>query len=559
MDKFEIQFVFNDIFNEELPSDSFTYLRRYSTKNILIKLAHINAILFKRQSDSDLKIFQQVLFGSNDISKFLINTINRRLKQGTFFGSQSISLLMKHSLNNYRAEQEDGMPFADFAVDLFKSILIYNELFLNTMDKNNDLRNFKSMFTLDVMQQNYIRPLRFTNYLMRSAFMCHFLNQDKELKPFTIHYSQHYGMSDPWKISKFLIGLIEDNGKDAAKYVINKNSIPPNLLEDWVIDVNAIISNEISLNFDIIPKPLFQVEENEFIILDLSFFQYMVDQGFFYNIYKKSIEHTSSKYNNFSNFKAYLGKEYFEEYLCKMFFEKIFFRSDQLIISNDKYQDYIIKSTSDNLLVIEVKMTDIHARVIEYMDFDGFKKSIDDNLLSIKGKGKKNKGAFQIIHQIKQFADPANFPEIKELFKVKKIKNLNIYPILLTSDTNYSMYGTNRYIINQTNNDINFLAGSFKSVRPITIININVFIEYFPYLQQTKSNLTDLIKGYFNELSKWSKKFNKDNDIYSYYQMSAPFEEYLRKKLQGKTMVEHFETFEKHFGKELGQLDFNVN
>ena len=559
MDKFEVQFVFKDIFSEQQPLDSFDYLKKYSTKNILIKLAHINAILFNRRVDDDIQVFQKVLFGGHDLPKSLINTLNLKLQEGTFFGPQSISLLIKHTLNNYNEHHPENIPYVEFAIDLFKTILIYNELFLNLMDKEGELKNFKSLFTLDLMQQTYIRPDRFTNYLMRSAFMCHFLNQDEILKPFTTNFCKYYGMSDPWKISKFLIELLNDNGRKEATFGLNRNQIPPNLLEDWVINIYEYSPKEVSLNFDIIPKPLFQIEENEFIILDLSFFQYMVDQGFFYNIYIKSIAPTNSKLNKFNSFKAYIGKKYFEEYLCKMFLEKTFYRRDQLVVSNEKYQDFIVKPTSDNLLVIEAKMLDINARVIEFLDFDAFKKGIDDNLLSNKGNGKKNKGAFQIIHQIKQLADPVNAPEIRDMFKIKRIKNLNIFPILLVSDTNYSVRGTNKYLIEQTNIEINSLAGYFKSLRPIIIININVFLEYFPYLQQNKSNLTDLIKGYFSELRKWGKSFDMHNDIYSYYQSSIPFEEYLRIKLKGKTTIEHFEIFENNFGEELGHLNFSTD
>ncbi|WP_286734921.1 MULTISPECIES: hypothetical protein [Sphingobacterium] len=557
MDKFEVQFVFKDIFSEDQPSDSFDLLKKYSTKNILIKLAHINAILFNRRADDDIQIFSKVLFGGQDLPKSFVNTLNLKLKQGTFFGPQSISLLIKQTLNNYSEHHPENIPYVEFAIDLFKTILIYNELFLNLIDKEDDLKDFKSLFKLDLMQQTYIRPIRFTNYLMRSAFMCHFLNQDVELKPFTIQFCQHYGMSDPWKISKFLIELLNDNGRKKATFGLTRSQIPPNLLEDWIININDLEPKELSLNFDIIPKPLFQIDENEFIILDLSFFQYMVDQGFFYNIFRTSIATSTSKLNSFNNFKSYIGKKYFEDYLCKMFLEKTFYRRDQLVVSNEKYQDFIVKTTSDNLLVIEAKMLDINARVVEHLDFDAFKNNIDDNLLSNKANGKKNKGAFQIIDQIRQLADPANASELHEIFNVKKVKNLNIYPILLVSDTNYSISGTNKYITSQSNREIYNLALNFKSIRPIIIININVFLEYFPYFKQNKSNFTDLIKGYFAELNKWEKSFNKHADIYSYYQCSIPFDKYLRKKLKGKTIVENFDIFEENFGQELGKINFS--
>lgn len=55
---------YTDILGFLLPNDPFSLLRRYSTKNILIKIAHINAILYNNKDTPDIQIFQEVLFGS---------------------------------------------------------------------------------------------------------------------------------------------------------------------------------------------------------------------------------------------------------------------------------------------------------------------------------------------------------------------------------------------------------------------------------------------------------------------------------------------------------------
>lgn len=557
MDKFERLLTYADIFSEE-SHDSFDLFRQFSTKNILVKLAHINAILFNDHIDSDERIFNEVLFGSNNIPTSLKSAIVQKSRDGSFFASPSISILIKHALINFREDQDDSILYVDFAIELFKTILIFNRTFLDGLKVGGTLNSFKSQFTLDAMQQTYIRPHRFTNYLLKSAFMCNFLSQDEILKPFVIKFCQVYGMADPWKISKFLISLLEDNAMKKAKFVLDKKSIPSNLLDDWIIDINRKVGNELTLNFDIIPKPLFPTGGDEVIILDLAFFQYMVDQGFFFNIYKKTITNSDSSLSKFCNYKAYIGKAYFEQYLCRTMLHKIFFRQEQIVISNDKYEDFIVKSNTNNLLVIEAKMSDINARTIENLDFEKFKKTIDDNLLSKKDKDKKNRGAYQIINQIKQLIEPNNTVELKEIFKIKNTKNLNIYPILITSDTNYSLLGTNKYVIGKTMDEINEVGKHFNSINPIIIVNINVLIEYFPYLCQDKFNFTELIKGYLKEIRKWEKAVLRDaNDFYSYHMSSQSFDEYLRNKLKGNTIVEKFEIFEQSFGEELSKIDFS--
>src|SRR5690606_2357711 len=118
----------------------------------------------------------------------------------------------------------------------------------------------------------------------------------------------------------------------------------------------------VTLNFDIIPRPLFECSNDEFIILDFNFFQYTIDQGFFFKIFKKTIEPSGSKLSDLNNFLSFIGKEYFENYLCKILLQKIFSNNRQIVHSDDKYQDFLIKASSDNLLVIETKMTSVNEK-----------------------------------------------------------------------------------------------------------------------------------------------------------------------------------------------------
>src|SRR5690606_17070271 len=165
---------------------------------------------------------------------------------------------------------------------------------------------------------------------------------------------------------------------------------------------------KLTLNFDVIPRPLFESSEEELIILDFNFFQYTLDQGFFFRIFKKTIEPSGSKLSDLNNFLSYIGKKYFEDYLCKILLKKVFSHKQQIVHSDNKYQDFLIKTSSDNLLVIETKMTNVHVKAMENIDFDAFRKEIEDNFLSKKEASGKNKGVYQILHQLKQISDNAN-------------------------------------------------------------------------------------------------------------------------------------------------------
>lgn len=337
---------YQDVFNRPIPRDTFALLRKYSTKNILIKIAHVNAIIYDFVEEKyDKRIFKEALFGNFSIVRNLVNNLDYRIANGSFFASQHLSELIKDAINNYNESQEDSLHYGEFAINLFKTILIYNQKYNDKLDSRRTLTSFKDVFALGALQQEYIRSTSSTTYFIKFAFMCKFLSSNIELRNVTIKFCQDYGIASPWNIAKFLIGLRTDKNKGKSLFVIDKTTIPTDFLKDWSINKDCIIQkSSLTLNLDIIPRPLFESSEDELIVLDFNFFQFTIDQGFFYSIFKKAIEPFGGKLSKLNNYLSFIGKEYFEDYLCKILLQKIFSSNRQIIHSDDKYEDFLIKS-----------------------------------------------------------------------------------------------------------------------------------------------------------------------------------------------------------------------
>lgn len=559
MENLKAIYGYQDIFKSSLPSDAFSFLRKYSTKNILIKIAHINAIIYDLGGEKhDSRIFEEVLFGQMSLARKTVSNLDYKLNTGSFFASPHLSELIKEALNNYSESQDEDLSYGEFAIDLFRTILVFNEKYNNKSSASSNLTSFRDVFALGALQQDYIRTARPVTYYIKFALMCKFLSEDVQLRDATINFCQDYGMASPWNISKFLMDLYMDTDKKVGKFALEKTAVPPDFLNDWSINKEYIIQKKrLTLNFDIIPRPIFESSEDELIILDFNFFQYTVDQGFFYRIFEKTIKPIGGKLGNFNNFKSYIGTAYFENYLCKILLQKIFSHKQQVIYSNKKYQDFLIKTSSDNLLVIESKMTDINVKALENVDFENFVEKIEENLLSKKEKVGKNKGAYQILQQLEQLCDSKNYSEISDMLKIKNVKRLNIYPILLTSDTNYNIFGTNAFVNEKCTFDFTGIREKFQSVNPILILNVNTLIEYYDYFKRSKTNFTDLVKGYFKEIGRQKQQYQSTKDIYSYLMSSMSFDSYIQRKLKDETLIHHFKSFSKDFATELSGLDFS--
>jgi hypothetical protein len=559
MESLKAVYGYKDIFKISLPSDAFSLLRKYSTKNILIKIAHTNAIIFDVKDDSyDKRIFEEVLFGNMSIARKIIQNLDHKLSTGSFFASPHLSELIKEALNNYSESQHNDLPYEEFAIDFFKTILIFNENYNSKLAATSNLTSFRDVFALGALQQYYIRTITPITYLIKFAFMCKFLSEDVELRDATINFCQDYGIGSPWIISKFLMELYKDTDKNIAKFALEKTSVPVDFLKDWSITKEYIEQKKkLTLNFEIIPRPLFESSEDELIILDFNFFQYTVDQGFFYRIFEKSIKPSGVKLSNLNSFKSYIGTKYFENFLCKILLQKIFSHRQQIVHSDNKYQDFLIKTSSDNLLVIEIKMTDVNAKTLENIDFESFKEKIEDNLLRKKEIDGKNKGSYQILHQLDQICDGKNYNEISDILKIKNIKRLNVYPILLTSDTNYNVFGTNAFVNEKCSVDFAEIREKYQTVKPVLILNVNTLIEYFDYFKRSKTHFTDLIKSYFREIDRQKRQYQSDKDKYSYLMSSISFDSYLQRRLKDHTLIHHFESFSKGFATELSEIDFS--
>lgn len=559
MENLKAIYGYQDIFKSSLPNDAFSFLQKYSTKNILIKIAHINSIIYDLGGEEhDRRIFEEVLFGQMSLARKTVNNLDYKLSTGSFFASPHLSELIKEALNNYSESQDDDLSYEEFAINLFRTILVFNEKYNNKSAAASNLTSFRDVFALGALQQDYIRTTRPITYFIKFAFMCKFLSEDVQLRDVTIKFCQDYGMASPWNISKFLMELYIDTDKKVAKFALEKTAVPADFLKDWSINKEYITQKRrLTLNFDIIPRPLFESNEHELIMLDFNFFQYTVDQGFFYRIFEKNIKPIGGKLSNFNNFKSYIGTAYFENYLCKILLQKIFSQKQQVIYSDKKYQDFLIKTSSDNLLVIESKMTDVNVKALENIDFESFKEKIEENLLSKKEIVGKNKGAYQILQQLDQLYDDKNYDEISGILKIKNVKRLNIYPILLTSDTNYNILGTNAFVNEKCSTDFTEIKERFQSVNPVLILNVNTLIEYYDYFKRSKTNFTDLVKSYFKEIGRQKQQYNSGKDIYSYLMSSMSFDSYIQRKLKDETLIHHFESFSKDFATELSGLDFS--
>ncbi|SFA56522.1 hypothetical protein SAMN04488511_11624 [Pedobacter suwonensis] len=372
--------------------------------------------------------------------------------------------------------------------------------------------------------------------LLKFAFLSKYLASDPTLIAKCKEYCDYLGLGNPWLFGKFFMELLtySHSRENSSQHFLDVSQIPPKLVDDYTFSRNGSVKKadkNISITFEIIPKPFYKLFEIYPMVLDYNYFQYAIDQGFFFNFYQKTSLKSSDRFKKYEDFKGYIGLHFFEQFLVKKYIEAIFYRVGQKVISTERYQDFIVKSAAKNILIFEVKMADLHANAIEKMDFAAFIDFIDNSFLSTKEVNGKNKGVSQVIKQVQHLAETNS--ELREMLDIKSADCMNIYPIIIYSDTNLDIGGVNRYVNTTFQNRIHELGlkAHFQSVKPLLMMNVNTLIECFALLKKSPLTLTDWINSYFKSVSGWEKRYSRENNAYVYFQLNRSFSAYMKSKL----------------------------
>jgi hypothetical protein len=219
-------------------------------------------------------------------------------------------------------------------------------------------------------------------------------------------------------------------------------------------------------------------------------------------------------------------------------------------VSSKQYGDFIIKASENKVLVIEVKNCTVHAKILEQMDFQAFCAVIDKNFLTSKQPGVKGKGLWQIATQIGKLSGAD--PDLRQRLQIEKVSKVSVYPIIIYGDPNFDISGVNCHV----NDHLEVLAvGSvklLKSVKPVTLININALIKYFALLKEKPNQLCNLIDEYHAYLARNKKRYLKDGHPHEHYLHNRSFASYLAGKLKGDHFASNLSSMKQDF-------DLNIN
>jgi hypothetical protein len=532
------------------PADSFSLLRQYPTDLIILRLSKINHFLF-HEANNQVEAQKLIISDSfQNMTQNLVTKISKEFliagekKEIAFFTGPSILKLINLSFLNFHPMPAEDRPadLSQFEANLFNSILICNDLYFDDTISKSDLVSYEPIWRLQMMQQSnvrdhieliYLAPIR--NFLFHKYMITEFPEGRKYLKEF----ADNLELRGYFEYNMLLQGIthqvIQEYTKSRSpKHIVNPSNAQMKVLQSFALKPDDFQNGKYKGETygELIPHPFYTLDKH-LVILDLYFFNYIVDFALAYNIYRYSSIHSLSQFRSFPDFKAHLGKYFYELFIIKEILGKIYAASNYSVFDSQldsTLPDFTVVRNQRDILLIEVKSAALNYRAMQELDVKRFKKFLDDNFTQQKVNSKtKNKGVHQLVKLIVNFAKTNQLDKL--LKRPERKSRTIIYPVIIYVENALDMTGVNSYLNDEFQKAISPYLTNFRNIHPLTTINLGFFLRHYLKLTQQPAMLFDLITDYWKKVAEVKKEFDLRPHPMSFFNYNISFEQYVSQKL----------------------------
>lgn len=485
-------------------------LKEIPSQFIINSACHINALKFMNFFDPqiDVSIFQSLIDKqSPEHHKYLTNKAqeysDRTIKSGQktiLFPLPVMLRIIQHELLNPKTG-EFGEIAAIQEENLLKAILVENKkdedrhLGESRGHKTKDqLENFNNWIwpnLLPTMEFQYRKEIILPVYYSIKFFK--YLESTDKFKPYVQEYLA-FVKSESWQVYLKNLLLFYFNGynKEDNRFhfkfdesIFEKNQV----ISGYVLDIKnfdkeQFIKRKLDLNFkQLREKPIIKLWDGKYCITNWNFIAdkyYQAQQFDFFNFTKVRELFNGNDGKKFQSFIGEISSNVSEKAIFLELMHKYLTPAGGVIIPEDKAKQWD---------------QDLYYRKDKHICFVEFKSNIfpvsyklDEIKKAVNDPEKVRKGVSQLVRQIKGLA--ANLNKFEDLSsKGLNAKDIFIYPLIVYTDINWSLYGLTRHY-----NEIFWqeLAGADLkgfSVQDLVMIHIDFFIEYEKIFLENKESL----------------------------------------------------------------------
>ena len=557
-------------FSDIYPSNKFDLqetLKKIPSKAFLLNLAAIKAQLSAQYSDD--QIIDRLLFNAPEYAVAFKNKVKRLNERTAFhcsvFSHLSTARLMLMILPYYNNIEGDTTNWEN--VEILKLYLWINEIESEKLDRINEenviigddrynkltwpimseqyqfketpnsiLQAIRSMMIIDQLRKgecaSYVKSYNNAIGMRAEIYLLELVKMISRIQSETIDY---YG----FKIPGFYLTLSEK-----FEFFLKNLCIEP----DQVVLTEGYDSDFLALK----KYPIMRTSIDKYTILDWNLLKKSLYSGFIFDFYGRS--GITIKYPSFPDFKSFLGREVSESRIFRPILSTIYDKKHHRLYFDDNelgYPDAYLR-IGKRIFIFEYKDYMFPSRVALSHDYEKMRKEI--HLKFIGNKEKDPKGIMQLLRAIEKLNEEDYPFDSLDGRKTERGK-LEIYPIIVYTDFQYSMPGVNSYLIDYFNKQKGNYK--FKKVYKPVMISMDFFFDHMEYLR--KHRLDQLIKDFLK--IRHSKKRLKIRfaDPNKWAEENLSFEYLINDKVQNIRDSKVFEKFSQKCGIDDVFRNYNSN
>ena len=453
---------------------------------------------------AEIHIMAPLLFQFNsDLQHRITNFIGGRFfSSDQFFDLQSLLKTIEYLLQNHNSYRRELSK--DDKSNLFKAYLIVCDAYLVQKEEVNQdgtysADNMLKFYMPFELKMNTVLSIKdpLIELIKSKLFLVDFASNDKRFSSYIDAYmrGKHCASVSNYMLMLFSLSaeLISNEKKTNVIKIDSRNSVAMcSFLDNFCVNVPDVIDD-----VNIQAKPLYKVDNNTYCILYIKFF---VDKFFHSLLFDlaKELEKQglldTKKTPAYVQIKQLVGQKFTEQYLFYKVIDRVLAdkrykkkTGEEMAKNSDGLPDFYANK-GQRVLLFEFKNIQLKRNVVTSGDYGKIIKATENEL--VKNEKGRPKGVTQLANDIdKHLVDLVGKERISE--------RLQVYPILVYSDSSFDIEGFNYYLNNRFHEILKTRnIPSNIQVKDVVMVNIDTLILFEKAFADKKLKLDVLINEY---------------------------------------------------------------
>jgi len=519
---FFVSIGYRDIFDDYESADIKVLIADIPTINSLEIIAYFLAQLHTAERDPFLQIeflrawVDRLPESIHDkINDFIIRITAKSRTEYNFLNNVSALILIEILIENANIlDRLDNLTPAQ-ELNLFKAYLICSQKWIDKQLTNtivgkiaNEEDLVKILIPTQLPFQEILELKDFRLQIIKAIYFFKFCESDDQFKDYLQIFLKEYNL-DTWQ--RYLFNLITLYTRKFEKlktpfwvYVPNEFPDATSFLQLLTVDTNSFVKSEDFLNLR--EKPIYRVDYNNFIILNLNFLVDKLYQGIQFDLarvlFKNSATFKGKKIKSTVDFMGIFGEYFSETGLFYSVMEYAFEHSTYKKLKGSEIKEYISDGEPDfymrdksKIYLFEFKNIYISSITKNSYNYEQIHSEIFKKLVA--NQEGSPKGVTQLVNSIIKLRK-GEFNKIDNY----DFENTTIYPIIVYVDFSFNLSGMN-YILNREfqkqikSNNIE----NIENIKDLILIDLDTFIKF----QDLFRNKILRINNCLNEYSNFTK------------------------------------------------------